>query len=227
MAEVDSASVLDDLICKAKTMLLAKSRFNGAWLSYWVNHVKPCDEPTFNRLLPVYRGFVDKFVFGYKRGDVGVAQAARELFRQVCTGEASWTWEEAAGFVKSYEQLKGRVGAAIAHLFEFHGDGFGDLHDSLPLAGDAVVQRCLATHPRSARPRREGFLDEAELTEAVKALGPQWGKLILNGENYVASSLESACMNCWLHELLVDRKGIHGWSEQEQGELSYANHGGG
>ncbi|MCI0461581.1 MAG: hypothetical protein L0Z62_31920, partial [Gemmataceae bacterium] len=165
-----------------------------------------------------------RFVFSYKRGDVGVEHASRELFRQVCTREASWTWDEAAGFIKSYENLRKQLGAALGHLFDFHGDRFSDLCDSLPLAGEELVRRCLASHPQSDRPRREGFLDEFELHEAVEALGPQWSKFILEGETYIASTLRVACKRYWLHELLVDQEGKHGWSEQEQEELAYANH---
>src|SRR5436305_11113619 len=100
MAEVDSVAVLVEVIDRAKAMLLARSRFNRAWINYWVNAVQPCDEATFYRLLPVYRGFVDRYVFRYKRQGLGVTHASHELFRQVCTGEASWTWEDAQGFVK-------------------------------------------------------------------------------------------------------------------------------
>src|SRR6478736_4970208 len=111
MAKVAASLVLEELIVKAKAMLLAKSAFNRAWLNFWVNHVQACDEATFYRLLPMYRAFVDKFVFGYKRGGVGVTHASWELFRQVCTGEGAWTWEEALGFVKFYRKLNARLGA--------------------------------------------------------------------------------------------------------------------
>jgi hypothetical protein len=224
MVEVNAAAILPDLIGKAKVLLLLKSQFNKAWIGFWFNHIQPCDEATFYRLLPVYRGFVDQFVFGYKRIDVGVQNASWELFRQVSTGEGSWTWDEAAGFVKFYEQLDNQIGRALAHLFDYHGDSYSDLCDSLPLAGEDVVRRCLASHPKSHRPRREGFLEEAELREAVKALGPQWSKLILEGENYVVSALRAACKKDWLYEVMVDREGKHGWSEQDKMELSYANH---
>jgi hypothetical protein len=225
MVEVDTAAVLADLIGKAKAMLLLKSEFNRAWIRFWFNHVSPCDEATFYRLLPIYRGFVDQFVFRYKRADVGVKHASWELFRQISPDEGSWTWDDAAGFVKFYEQLDNRLGRALAHLFDFHGDSYSDLCDSLPLAGEAIVRRCLASDPKSRQPRREGFLEERELRDAVKELGPQWSKFILEGENYVLMALLAACKKDWLYELLVDRENKHAWSEKEQEELSYANHG--
>jgi hypothetical protein len=225
MPESKSTAALPDLISAAKALLLAKARFNRQWLCYWLKHLQPCDEATFSRLLAAYRGFVEQFVFRYQRRDVGVEQASGELFRQASTGEASWTWEEAAGFVKFYEGLYNQLGTALPHLFEFHGDGFSDLCDSLPLAGEEVVRRSLASHPRSHRPRREGFLDEAELNDAVNALGPQWSSFILRGENYVRSALRAACKQYWLCDLLLARDARNGWSEQEQEELSDAYHG--
>jgi hypothetical protein len=223
VANVHSAVDSGDVIRHGKALLLAEARFNRAWRSFWVNHVQPSDEPTFHRLLAVYRGLLLKFVFDSNRSHSVVTNASQELFRQVCTGEVSWTWEKAAGFVKFYAKLSRQIGEAIAHLFDFHGDAFSDLCDNLPLAGQAVVGRCLASHPRSKQPLREGFLEETELTEAVKALGPRWERLILGGENYVTSNLESACKKYWLHELLANRKGGHVWSEEELAELSAAN----
>lgn len=224
MAAATTDAILPDLIRKAKAMLLAKGQFNQAWLDFWRHVVQPCEEATFYRLLPILRGLVEQFVFAYKRGKVGVAQAAEDFFRQVCAGEATRTWDEGSGFVKFYEPLSLQLGSALGHLFDFHGDAFSDLCDSLPLAGEEVIRCCLASHPESKRPRRDGFLEESELQEAVRALGPQWGKLILEGENYVRSALRAACQRYWLLEVLTDPKGQHGWSAWEQDELAYADH---
>ena len=104
------------------------------------------------------------------------------------------------------EALKGKIDHAIGHLYEFHGDSFGDLVDSYPLAGRELVERALASHPKSDRPRREGYLDEREVGDAVlEKLGLQWYKLSARGANYVANTLEAACRNCYLHRILTGR----------------------
>jgi len=108
---------------------------------------------------------------------------AREFFRRAYLED--WM-DDALKFVKAYKKLKGRLSKALGDLYEFHGDSFGDLCDSLPLGGRALVERALKT---GGKPKRAGFLDETEVDEALAALEPAWKKLA-GHEVYVEGALE-------------------------------------
>ncbi len=147
------------------------------------------------------------------------------MFRRQLNDEVDYTFEVAAGFVKWYGRLKGKIDRAMAHLFEFHGDSFGDLVDAYPLAGRELVERALASHPKSDRPRREGYLDEQEVRDAVREkLGPAWHKLICVGENYVVQALEAACYRSYLHRILSGEDTRVVWTEEEQRAAEFAGH---
>lgn len=210
-----------DLAGLAKAFLQAKAKFNKAYIGYW-HTVEPVDDDMGFKILEVFRGAVKTYVFDYARGHTGLEQAAREVFRLVLVEEADYTFEQAVRFVRWYEQLKHRIGRAIGHLYEFRGDSFGDLVDSYPLAGRELVERALASHPRSDRPRREGFLDELEVGNAVlDKLGLQWHKFIVGGENYVASTLAKAAYRAYVSQIRRNESVI---SEEESHGLTFADH---
>jgi hypothetical protein len=219
-------NMIESISNLAKQLLLAQSQFNRAYCQLWVNEVKPCADETGWKLLKLLRQEIELFVFKYERGDLGIKHAAWEVFRLQLVGDADYTFEDAMGFVKWYEKLKSKIAQAIGHLYEFHGDTFSDLCDSYPLAGPQLVERALATHPKSKKPRREGFLDEAEVRNTVlEHLGLRWHKLICSGENYVEAALETACKRCYLHRILTGRDAHATWTEEEQSEVSFACHG--
>jgi hypothetical protein len=223
-AEVNTADILGNVFQTAKAYLLAKSRFNRAYYAFWANCVQPCDDETGYRLLVIFRKHIQRFVFELERRDLGVKHAAGDVFRQTLTGEADYSFEQAMGFVKWYEALKNKIGRSIGHLYEYHGDSFEDLCDSYPLAGQELVARALASHPQSSRPRREGFLDEREVGDAVlDKHGLRWHKFICCGENYVESALESAAKNCWLYRVLTGREEQCAWTPEEQEAVSFAH----
>ena len=197
------ATQLDPLTLAAKNMLIAKSSFNKAYMTYW-HKLKPVSDEKGWKILATFTEQIKKFVFQYKRGDVGVENASWEIFRLVLVGQANYTFEDAYGFVKWYEQLKQKIGKGIGDLYDYHGDGFSDLIDSYPLAGKALVERAIATGD-GAKPKRDGFLDESEVSTAVQeAHGYDWHKFICNGENYVESTLEKAAYKAFLQEVLTD-----------------------
>jgi len=205
-----------------KTFLLAKSEFNRAYYLYW-HKIEPCDDVIGFRILGHFRRHVEKFSINLRRGSLGVKHAAQETYRLVITDDTDdYTWDEAFAFAKWYARLKGKISEAIANLFEFEGDSFGDLCDSLPLAGEGVVQAALATHPKSEKPRRDGFLDEEEIYKAVKAAcSPAMAKFITSGENYIGAALEQAAKHWWLHRVLTGRDGTV-WTEAEQKSVQFA-----
>jgi hypothetical protein len=220
-----NTAMLSEVRKLAKAYLLAKSSFNRAYCRFWQAEVKPCSDEMGWKLLEIYRREVERSRFKLQRRDQGIKQAAWEIFRLELVGEADNSFDDVVGFVKWYGALKAKTSQAISHLYEFHGDSFGDLVDSYPLAGRELVQRALATHPKSDRPRREGFLDEREVSDAVlEKLGAQWHKLICEGENYVLSALEAACHKCYLHRMLTGREEHAAWTEAEKTAVNFANH---
>ncbi len=212
---------MDDLTLLAKNMLLAKGSFNKAYISHWHTQ-KPTDDETGWKILEVFRKQIQSYSFDYKRGDVGIEQAAWEIFRLILVGQATYTFEEAVGFVKWYEQLKNKIGKGISGVFDFHGDGFSDLCDSYPLAGKELVERALATNPKSGKPKRDGFLDESEITDSVQEKqGNQWHKFVL-GENYVERRLEQAAYKAFLQNILGNEEVFT--TNEERSVVDYSGH---
>jgi hypothetical protein len=207
---------LEKVKARGKRLLLACGRWHNAWVSYFAT-VQPCDDEKGFAILDQFRKHVETFVFGYGRKDVGVKHAADELFRLTATGQADYTYDEALAFVVWYDQLKGRIENSIGHLFDFHGDSFGDLCDSLPLAGREIVERCLASHKKSGK-RREGFLNEDEISQAITS--DKW-RNFCNGENYVEMALSTQAENWFLHTLKTGEDA--GWTVEEQKILSWAS----
>jgi diadenosine tetraphosphate (Ap4A) HIT family hydrolase len=200
----NASSGVSELEELARAHLLAEKAFNRAYRQFWEAEVTACPQGTGWKLLEVFRREVDRYRIKLDRSERGIEQAAWEIFRLELVGKADYTFKDVVGFVKWYRELKSRIELAIGHLYEFHGDSFADLVDSYPLAGQHLVDRALATHPESDRPRREGYLDEQEICEAVlEKLGPQWHNLICKGGNYVLSVLEAACQKCYLHRVLT------------------------
>ncbi len=210
----------------AKVMLMAQSRFNRAYCHFWVNEVQPCSDEKAWNLLELLRQKIELFVFKYDRRELGIKHATWELFRLELVGDAGYTFENAMSFVKWYEKLTNRIAQSLGYLYEFHGDTFSDLCDSYPLGGRQLVERALTTHPKSDRPRREGFLEEREVSSAVlEQLGPQWHKLICHGENYAEMALETACKRSFLQKVLTGHNDQVRWTPEEEEEVSFAHLG--
>jgi hypothetical protein len=124
-----------------------------------------------------------------KRGEP-IADAAHEFFRLGFVTKPplqgdEYLMEEALQWFQGYKALKRELGKALTDLYDFHGDSFGDLIDSMPLGGRALCERALKTASRC----REGFLNQEEVCDAIKGLAQPWRKLV-SEELYVASTLE-------------------------------------
>jgi diadenosine tetraphosphate (Ap4A) HIT family hydrolase len=222
---VNAIVVSDQLAKLAKDHLLARSAFNRAYCRWWESEVKPCSDETGWKLLEAFCSEVEKYHFKLRRSEQSIEKAAWEIFRRELVSEADYGLEDVVGFVKWYGVLKNKISRAIGHLYEFHGDSFADLVDSYPLAGRELAERALATYPQSDRPRREGFLDEREVTDAVlEKLGSEWHKLICLGVNYVANALEVACRKCYLHRILTGVDEQVAWTEHEKAALDFVGH---
>src|SRR5579872_5601744 len=144
-----SAATIAEVQNFAKAYLLAKSAFNRAYCCFWQGEVKPCADDTAWKLLEVFRKQIEESRFNLQRREEAIRQAAWEIFRQELIGASDHPFEDIAGFAKWYAVLKGKISYAIGHLYEFHGDSFADLVDSYPLAGRELVDRALASHPKS------------------------------------------------------------------------------
>ena len=142
----------------------------------------------FWKLLDHFRELV-KANLGREDGQP-LADAAREFFRLALVTKPpldadQYLMEEALQWFQGYKALTHQLDGALAGLYDFHGDSFGDLIDSMPLGGRALCERALKTSSRC----REGFLSAEEVSEAIKALPETWRKLV-SDEIYVASTLQ-------------------------------------
>lgn len=222
---VNTPNIPSELRNLAKAHLLAKSTFNRAYTRFWENEVAPCPEEVGWKLLDVFRKVVEEYRFKLNRREVGIKHASWEMFRRELVDQDGYHFHELVGFVKWYRLLTSKVSAAIGHLYEYHGDSFSDLVDSYPLAGRELVERAFASHPKSSRPRREGFLDEREVGNAVlEKWGSQWHKLICEGENYVVTSLEIACYKSFLQKIVSLDDDQNSWTEDEVPTLRFSGH---
>lgn len=173
----------------------------------------------FYVLLDHFRGLVVERM-GKRRGKP-VEDAADEFFRLAVVNEPReeeepgreynsmpedpepLSYEEALGFLARYKLLKQRISVKLSPLFDWHGDGFGDLTDSFPMGGRVLIDRALKTEyvERGFDKRpvgRDGFLSESEVYGAIKDAGEPWAAFV-GGENYVESALEEAARSWLLH----------------------------
>jgi hypothetical protein len=140
-----------------------------------------------------------------------IAAAAREFFRLALVAEPplerdQYPMEEALQWFQGYKALKCKLDKALAGLYDFHGDSFGDLIDSMPLGGRALCERAL----KSASERRDGFLNAEEVTDAIDALPQPWSKLV-SDEIYVTLTLEESgreSLVSWIqHNVITQEQG--------------------
>jgi hypothetical protein len=140
-----------------------------------------------------------------------IAHAAREFFRLALVIKPplegdEYLMEEALQWFQGYKALKHQLDKALSDLYEFHGDSFGDLIDSMPLGGRELCERALRTNPRDG----DGFLNEGEVSDAIKALPQPWRRLVPD-EIYVGSTLEESAQKSlvsWMqHNVMTHEHG--------------------
>ena len=189
-----------EMFSAALALAKAEKDYETAWGQYFHAFgdenalVKPLGKSRFWEMLAQFTREIECFYFGYKRTN-GIEDAADELFRKAVTGESQhpighglvvqYTYEDVLRFAVTYGCVKGHIEKRIGHLFEFAGDSFADLVDSLPLAGREFYAK--------------KFHSQAALYEAGhKHLTDKWRKLIFGGENYIESTLEKAAKKWYL-----------------------------
>jgi hypothetical protein len=163
----------------------------------------------FWQILEHFRELV-RYNLGRKCGEP-IAAAAREFFRLALVAVPpfepnEYLMDEALQWCRGYKALKSALDSALAELYEFHGDSFGDLIDSMPLGGRALCEQALKTAPRY----RDGFLDEENVSDAIKTLSEPWRTLVGHAL-YVASTLEENAQEylvSWIRSnLLTEEQG--------------------
>jgi len=166
--------------------------------------IKPLDNNRFWELLKHYRSEVVQYVLMYKRC---TEDAASEFFRKTTFGTmratCTWNFDEALAFVVAYELKSKELYQPLFDIVEGRGDdGYGDLLDSLPLAGRETFDKCMGRK----------FFDNEEFEDFVKhALSHgdtpvvvQLQQHVLHGENYNRMHLQEQAQKFFALKVLND-----------------------
>lgn len=178
----------------------AKAAYEKAARNY-IRSVKPMSEAKFWPMVDVFAESLHRFIKIYKREHkVGITEFVRgHLFDAAHSCRCNipkggfgdyvmGQWHELVAFLAQYERQHVVAYNAMKNWEDLDrgDDGFGDLCDSMPLAGGDIF-----------RALREGDIANAkQLTKALKALDEKekhpGSKFILDGENYIRMFLEEA-----------------------------------
>jgi hypothetical protein len=176
------------LIEAGTAVLQANHAYRSAWWNFSAT-LEPLPVERFWELLAHLQKEIETFRFGYKRTD-GVEDATAEFFRKALVGDAPYTLDECYRFYVTYQKVESKLSRRLTRLFDFHGDSFDDLLDSLPLAGHHICEELR-------------FETEDDLRAALDTLSPQWKKFI-GDENYVHMNLEKAAKR-YLLSVITDQ----------------------
>lgn len=105
-------------------------------------------------------------------------------------------WELMVRFLNKYEEVKSTLHNKCSDLrgLERGDDGYGDLMDSLPLAGKEIVEGLINDDIATYKQLEAAFVTRNEIGKVVSLLQP----FILNGENYITMKLEEALQSAYL-----------------------------
>ncbi len=189
------------MLFNAKQLREARHGWTGAFHDYF-EQVEPLSEDRFWALMDPFRKEVLHCVFGCSGRRL--KDGAHEFFRAAHTKEANYTFNEAVQFAKGYRALSKSLYQPLFDIVKNRGDdAYGDLLDSLPLAGRKVCEKALASQ----------YIDnadfEAKVAQVVKHREhvpagdyKQFAEFILHGENYVATALYDKASDFMVSELL-------------------------
>lgn len=170
------------------------ANYAKAFRRHFHDSVTVLTDDRFWALQPVFRSEVCKFRFNYGRSN-GVEQAARELFRKPLAGDfddsPTYTLDEAVQFAKTWPSIQNRLYRPLFDVVQDRGDdAYGDLLDSLPLAGREVVEKAIAGDFANERQFESAVLEGCAGDETL-------AKFILHGENYAAMALADAARDAF------------------------------
>jgi hypothetical protein len=168
--------------------------YEKAFRCFFQEQVQALPTARFWELQPVFADAVHTYRFGYDRTN-GVEQAAGEFFRKALAQDfhgfgsrdiPAYALTEALQFAKRWRTLASELDDALSQVVEHRSDdAYGDLLDALPLAGHDLCTQALDGR----------FRENSDLEDGVRlacSATPGMTRLILRGENYVATALYDA-----------------------------------
>lgn len=164
-----------DLSAAAASFLQARSCFDAAWFRHWL--AMPSQETDYGfDLLPAWQRQVRLHVMERRLGQHGIRPAAAAFFQEA----------DAFLFARWYSQLVYEIRCGLANLFVGQHRLLCNVSDSIPLAGQTITLRALASNRR----QRTGFISLHEIRTAIaNSCGKNWATFICDGENRVAEAL--------------------------------------
>jgi hypothetical protein len=116
-------------------------------------------------------------------------------------------WELVVRFLNKYEEVKSTLHKKCNDLrgLERGDDGYGDLMDSLPLAGKDIVEGLINDDIATYKQLEEAFTLKND--QPLK-------KFILDGENYITMKLEEALQSAYLSNIVA----LEGEEEEDRRE---------
>jgi hypothetical protein len=178
--------------------------------------IEPLEDGRFWDLLKHYRSEVIQYVMLYGRD---TESAADEFFRKSTFGSmrgVDWNFDEAMAFIAAYEIKVKSLYQPLFDIVEGRGDdGYGDLLDSLPLAGRETYEKCL-TRKFFDNEEFEDFVKHSAQTIITKHCSSgfqldtnkvviKFQKHILNGENYNRMKLREQAEKFFVHKVENDQ----------------------
>jgi hypothetical protein len=171
---------MSDILALSKDFLFAREKYERAVRSLVRSEPVMEDKPKFWKMVEEFR----RLVLTHRRA--GIKLACEEFVRKAFV-EARWEFSEddLPGFIRTYGRLKESLDRALVGAYGSRGDGFKDLIDSLPLAGQSACLRLLAGEAK----HYDGILNivDEECSETVGL-----NNIVMLGENYVEQTLEDA-----------------------------------
>ena len=148
------------------------------------------DDDKFFEMLDVLSGIMFKSFHKHKP-----KKAIDEFYRRSLTGSQRFTLEEHCRFITTYKKLNSSMYRIYKDVDMNRGDdSFGDLIDSLPLAGKNIVEKVLSKELMTVEKLENAVRKEFGCDDDVYP--HKHASFILDGENYIIMRLV---------ELLFDR----------------------
>lgn len=178
---------MSNVIELAKAKAQADKEYGEAFRAH-LRVFKPLDDEEFWPILELFQGNV---VSRLKYGN-GVKEGAHNLLCELVyhrTGEDRMdAWENMARFLARYEQNTRRLSAKMNDMpnLDRGDDSYGDLLDSLPLAGKEIFDAIMGDDIANNKQLEKAFIDHP------------LGKVILHGENYVCMTFEKVLLKSFV-----------------------------
>ena len=168
----------------AKKLRDAEARYEKVWVDAHVKEGEQLDPDTFWAVMDVFVKIVQSRLNMVHFGESNASLlACDELFRQCATKEHDFTFDQLLGFGHTWDELSSELHRVLFDIVTGKGDdGYGDLCDSLPLAGRDAITVLL-------KPSENGI----DHNNAVRGQIPDnFRRYIWDGENYFGMHLGDA-----------------------------------